>query len=139
MSDFRRATVVKVDQESGVSRVLMQRNDKSYFVVLDYRPNATHTAGLMSTIPGVRQIEDFVNDRGTAFKQYSNEEISQGDTTALDLKEEPKVAEVPHEDKCTMAELNFAASILILAYQTSKPPQECIADCTKLAVTIKYP
>ena len=87
MGDFKRGKVVKIEHDKMLHCqvvVLQRASDNSYFVVNDFRMNENYVVGEDKNIPNLEQIDDFVNDKGTKFKRYSNEVQTSDTQTYID-------------------------------------------------------
>ena len=122
---FKQGKAVKVEQlEGGVQKVVLQRNDGTYFVVREYRIGQTHTVGEQSKFPIANEIEDIVNAKGTVFKQYSNEHKTNDSPTYVPqdgptTKDIPAISEIPIENRIE------AGIIMVLSCSLDKSPEEC--------------
>ena len=68
--------IIAVDRDLKANCVLavLQCHGEPFFVIRDYRMDEPYVVGEDKNVPDLVQVDDFVNDKGTAFKCYSNEE-----------------------------------------------------------------
>jgi hypothetical protein len=127
---WKRAKVLKVEDEGGLQRIFLKKESGDIFVILEYRTGKVYTVGELCESVEVHEVDDYVGPKtGKTFPQFSTEHKTTGTSTFVPKDAEPS-GEVPKIETLTLAEtISLAGAALNL--KANPATTTSLDECTQ--------